>query len=65
VAERIRQEVERHKFRAYDETITMTISIGIATYPDNGDDVQMLIDKADQALYKAKEEGRNRVIYWP
>ncbi len=65
VAERIRQEVERHKFRAYDETITMTISIGIATYPDNGDDVQMLIDKADQALYKAKEEGRNRVVYWP
>lgn len=65
VAERIRQEVENHKFRAYDETITMTISIGIATYPDNGDDVQMLIDKADQALYKAKEEGRNRVIYWP
>lgn len=65
VAERIRQEVERHKFRAYDETISITISTGVATYPDNGDDVQVLIDKADQALYKAKEEGRNRVVFWP
>ncbi|MFA5164028.1 MAG: sensor domain-containing diguanylate cyclase [Candidatus Omnitrophota bacterium] len=65
VAERIRQEVERHKFRAYDETIAMTISAGVATYPDNGDDVQVLIDKADQALYRAKEEGRNRVVSWP
>jgi len=65
VAERIRQEVERHKFKAYDETIAMTISAGVATYPDNGDDVQVLIDKADQALYRAKEEGRNRVVSWP
>jgi diguanylate cyclase (GGDEF)-like protein len=62
VSDRIRQSVEKHKFRAYDETITMTISIGVATYPEDGDDVAVLIDRADQALYKAKAEGRNRVV---
>ena len=62
VADRIRQSVERYKFKAYDETITMTISAGVATYPEDGDDVAVLIDRADQALYKAKAEGRNRVI---
>lgn len=62
VADRIRQSVEKHRFKAYDETITMTISIGVATYPDDGSDVTVLIDRADQALYKAKAEGRNKVV---
>ena len=64
VADRIRSSVEKHKFRAYDETISMTISIGVATFPENGQDVATLIDRADQALYKAKEEGRNKVVSW-
>ncbi len=65
VADRIRMSVEKHKFRAYDETISMTISIGVATFPETGDDVATLIDRADQALYKAKEAGRNRAVIWP
>lgn len=65
VADRIRQSVEKYRFKAYDETITMTISIGVATYPDDGSDVAVLIDRADQALYKAKAEGRNKVISAP
>ncbi len=65
VADRIRMSVEKHKFRAYDETILMTISIGVATFPETGDDVSMLIDRADQALYKAKEGGRNKAVIWP
>ncbi len=65
VAERIRQSAERYRFKAYDEIITTTVSMGLATYPDDGRDVPALIDRADQALYKAKEEGRNRVVLWP
>jgi len=65
VADRIRQSVERYKFKAYDETISMTISVGIATYPEDGDDAAVLIDRADQALYKAKADGRNRVALPP
>ncbi|MDD5072736.1 MAG: sensor domain-containing diguanylate cyclase [Candidatus Omnitrophica bacterium] len=65
VADRIRMSVEKHKFRAYDETISMTISIGVATFPETGEDVATLIDRADQALYKAKEAGRNKALLWP
>lgn len=65
VADRLRESIEKHQFRAYDEIIATTISIGLATYPDDSKDVPALIDRADQALYKAKEEGRNRVVFWP
>lgn len=61
-AERLRQSIEKNQFKAYDELLKMTISIGISTFPDDGTDIETLIDRADQALYKAKEEGRNRVI---
>ncbi|MFH0771027.1 MAG: sensor domain-containing diguanylate cyclase [Candidatus Omnitrophota bacterium] len=62
VADRIRQSTEIRKFRAYDETISMTVSIGVATYPADGLSAAALIDNADQVLYKAKKQGRNMVI---
>lgn len=39
----------------------ITISLGIASYPEDGEDIEELIRKADQACYIAKESGRNRV----
>jgi len=59
VAERIRQAVQAAGIRAYDETITVTISIGIANFPDDAGDLDQLVDKADQSLYRAKNAGRN------
>ena len=43
---------------------SLTISIGIATFPLDADDSRTLVDMADKALYRAKEEGRNRVVPW-
>ena len=61
VAERIRANVDRHKFRAYNETIKTEVSIGVAVFPEDSTASRQLIDKSDQALYRAKQEGRNRV----
>ncbi len=43
----------------------ITISIGVAAFPDCGDDLQAVFRAANEALYKAKENGRNRVELSP
>jgi diguanylate cyclase (GGDEF)-like protein len=63
-AERIRQAIETKVITAYDEQLKVTISLGVATFPEDAKEEQELIDKADQALYKAKEAGRNRVVLY-
>lgn len=60
-AERIRQAIERHEFTLDGTTIRVTISIGIACLPEDGRDIASLVGRADEALYDAKEGGRNRV----
>jgi len=63
-AERLRSSVEGHPFphREKQPLGTLTISIGIATFPDDGDSRDEVLEAADQALLKAKREGRNRVL---
>ncbi len=61
VAERIRSSIERQKIKAYDETMNVKVSIGVSAFPEDSTNAQSLIDKSDQALYRAKQEGRNRV----
>ncbi|WP_394825336.1 GGDEF domain-containing protein [Pendulispora albinea] len=61
-AERLRQLIASTPFENDDCTISVTISLGIATYPDvPAEDVGALITAADEALYAAKRSGRNRV----
>jgi len=60
-AERIRNTMEAHTFVLDGVSIGVTISIGIATAPTRGATIKDLVGAADQALYRAKEEGRNRV----
>jgi len=64
VAERLRQLVEVQPIRAYDETLSQTVSIGLACFPEDGHTLQELIDHSDHALYAAKRAGRNRVMRW-
>lgn len=64
VAERIRREVASTPFVINESgtSVPMTISIGIASVLPNGDTVQNLLKRADDALYGAKAAGRNRVV---
>lgn len=61
VAERIRKAVESKPIQAYDSIIQVTVSIGVSSFPTDGDVTDSLIDKADWALYRAKKQGRNAV----
>jgi diguanylate cyclase (GGDEF)-like protein len=61
VAERIRTAVYDHSFRGFDRPVKVSISLGIATYPDHAQSESELISNADKALYLAKRTGKNRV----
>ncbi len=66
VAERICREIAATIVETGDAgDLRITVSMGVATYPDDADSVQLLIREADKALYAAKEEGKNRVVRAP
>jgi two-component system, cell cycle response regulator len=67
-AERVRAAIEKHEFPAVRRGSTeqprnhrITISVGVASFPDDGGDPIQLVELADSALYRAKRSGRNRV----
>ena len=64
LAERIRQTVGRQRVSVGEigETLSATVSIGIAMCPRDGSDMSSLIHSADLAVYRAKIQGRNRVV---
>jgi len=49
----------RKPFRIEGHEIFTSASIGISLYPDDGDDAEILMKKADQAMYCVKQDGRN------
>jgi len=63
-AERIRSSVENETFTQDGKKIRITISVGVSLYPLHGKGAETLIKYADEALYKAKKTGRNRVVVW-
>jgi diguanylate cyclase (GGDEF)-like protein len=61
-AERLRRTIHDHIFLAGDRKVHVTVSVGVASYPSpNVDSPATLIREADQALYRAKEAGRDLV----
>ncbi|MDP3143709.1 MAG: GGDEF domain-containing protein [Candidatus Omnitrophota bacterium] len=61
VAERVRLSIAQAHIKAFDESLKATVSLGLATSPEDAANPQELIDKSDWALYRAKKLGRNRV----
>jgi len=67
-ADRMREAVEAEPFEgtAKQPGKKLTLSMGIASYPEHGASADQILDNADKALYRAKKMGRNRaVIYEP
>jgi diguanylate cyclase (GGDEF)-like protein len=58
LAEKLRLQVETMSPVAGE---SVTVSIGVASFPDNGEDMESIIRDADAALYRCKRNGRNRV----
>ena len=63
VAEKILQAVNE-PFAIEGHTITATASIGIALYPEDGSDMFVLSKRADQAMYRAKAQRCNTVVFY-
>jgi two-component system cell cycle response regulator len=64
VAERLRRSIAGEPFAVHkgEERIEVTISIGLSTLEVKGEAVADLLKRADTALYRAKHDGRNRVV---
>jgi diguanylate cyclase (GGDEF)-like protein len=61
VSERLRKKLCELEI---DDLPKLSISLGISSYPEDGGDIEMLIKKADAAMYAAKQSGRNRVVIY-
>lgn len=64
VCERLRENIETKIFTYAGNKIKITASIGVTTFPDCAKVGQDLVPQSDQALYKAKETGRNKVVLY-
>jgi len=64
MAERLRKSVEGKGFLIDGKEVRVTVSIGAATAPYDAEEREQLISRADEALYHAKENGRNRSVLW-
>ncbi|MBQ2593449.1 MAG: diguanylate cyclase, partial [Candidatus Riflebacteria bacterium] len=64
VAERLRKNVEAYDFPGQEKALKVTISLGVASFPDHASIKSILIKKSDLALYKCKGMGRNCCKIW-
>lgn len=62
IAERLRMNIEKMVFQGQKEEAYLTVSIGLAAFPEAGTSAEDLIAAADHALYVAKQRGRNQVV---
>jgi diguanylate cyclase (GGDEF)-like protein len=62
-AEKVLDVIKSEPFgESAEEPVRLTVSIGVASYPTHGSSLSAIVEAADQALYRAKEQGRDRVV---
>jgi diguanylate cyclase (GGDEF)-like protein len=61
VAQRIRKTIATTPLQIEGKRVDTSVSIGLASYPDDGRNIDAIQARADRAMYAAKEQGRNRV----
>lgn len=65
IGERLRKAMEEHPFSInHSKTVNMTLSLGIASYPEVANSDNDLVRKADMAMYEAKRLGKNKVVLY-
>lgn len=64
IAERIRQAISQLSFESANERFSVTASIGVSAILGPKDNMESMLKRSDDSLYKAKENGRNRVEIW-
>ncbi len=63
VAQKIKNNIKNMPFKFNGDEVYITLSVGIATYPENAPDNEALIEKADKALYESKNQGKDKVVH--
>jgi diguanylate cyclase (GGDEF)-like protein len=64
MAERIRRAVEGSRLSVRGGDANLTVSLGVASYPEDGGNLEVILEKADKAMYRAKHSGRNKVVIY-
>lgn len=64
VAEKIKNNIKSMPFRFNGDEVCVSLSIGIATYPESAPDGESLLGNADKALYESKNQGKDKVVHF-
>jgi len=64
VADKILRTIQASPLSVRDTTIPITVSIGVACYPEHGGSIESIKEKADKAMYASKSAGKNRVTVY-
>jgi diguanylate cyclase (GGDEF)-like protein len=63
IAEKMLEQLSR-SYTLGEEIVNITVSIGIAIYPDDATDAEGLLDLSDKAMYQVKNSTRNGICFW-
>jgi len=64
ITEQIRHAISKLEFDSEKNRFSVTVSIGVSELLDSNDNMENMLKRSDDSLYKAKETGRNRVVLW-